>query len=63
MNELQEFIVNKGLEKASIEVLKQAIIEDNNICPQMKEFWISYINGVSIAKDVYDILSILFGGM
>lgn len=59
MNDLQKFIISKGLEKASIEVIKQSIIQDSSLSNDVKEFWIGTINGYSICKDVCDILSFL----
>ena len=59
MNELQKFIVKKGLEKASLDVIKKAIYEDPQVSNDMKEFWIGVINGYSISKDIYDIMEFL----
>ena len=62
MNELQNFIIKKGLEKASLGVIKQAIIEDPNLSNDTKEFWLGVIRGYSIAKDAYDLLELLRRG-
>lgn len=59
MNELQKFIVKKGLEKASLDVIKKAIHEDPQVSNDIKEFWIGVINGYSISKDLYDIMEFL----
>lgn len=59
MNELQNFIVKKGLEKASIEVIKEAIRQEPNISADVKEFWFGVIRGYSVSKDVYDVLEFL----
>ena len=59
MNELQKFIVKKGLEKASLDVIKKAIYEDPQVSNDMKEFWLGVINGYSISKDLYDIMEFL----
>ena len=59
MNDLQKFIINKGLEKASLEVIKQAIRQDPSLPNDVKEFWLSVIRGYSISKDVYDLLDYL----
>ena len=59
MNDLQKFIINKGLEKASLEVIKQAIRQDPSLPNDVKEFWIGVIRGYSISKDVYDLLDYL----
>lgn len=59
MNDLQNFIIGKGLEKASIEVIKQYIAQDPSLSDDVKAFWIRTISGYSICKDVCDILSFL----
>ena len=58
MNDLQNFIISKGLEKASMEVVKQAIRQDPSLPNEVKEFWIGYIKGASITKDVVDIIKL-----
>ena len=60
MNELEKYILNKGLEKASVELIKQSIQQDISLTQNQKVFWMNFLNGVSIAKDTQDILSILF---
>ena len=59
MNDLQNFIISKGLEKDSLEVIKQAIHQDPSLPNDVKEFWLSVIRGYSISKDVCDILDFL----
>ena len=59
MNDLREFIIQKGLEKASLEVIKQAICQDSYLSNDVKDFWLGVIKGYSISKDVYDILDFL----
>ena len=59
MNELQKFIVSKGLEKASLEAIKQAICQDSDLPEDTKEFWLGVVKGYSITKDVSDILAFL----
>ena len=59
MNDLQKFIINKGLEKASLEVIKRAIRQDPSLSNDVKEFWLGVIRGYSISKDVYDLLDYL----
>ena len=58
MNDLQNFIIKKGLEKASLELIKEAILSDPTLTPETKEFWIGYIKGASITKDVVDIIKL-----
>ena len=59
MSDLQSFIIKKGLEKASLETIKQAIIQDPCLSNDVKEFWLGVIRGYSISKDVCDILDFL----
>ena len=59
MNDLLAFIMRKGLEKATIYALKEEIIKDNTLSRSNKEFWISFLDGVSIANDVCDIITII----
>ena len=61
MNDLQSFIIKKGLEKASIEAIKQAIRQDPHLPNDVKDFWLSVVKGYSIFKDVCDILDFLNG--
>ena len=56
MNDLQKFIISKGLEKA--ELIKESILSDPTLTPETKEFWIGYIKGASITKDVVDIIKL-----
>ena len=59
MNDLRNFILNKGLEKASLELIKEAIRSEPTLSPETKEFWLGYIKGISITKDVVDIINLL----
>ena len=59
MNDLRNFIINKGLEKASLELIKESIRSEPTLSPETKEFWLGYIKGASITKDVIDILRFL----
>ncbi len=59
MNDLRNFIINKGLEKASLELIKEAIRSEPTLSPETKEFWLGYIKGMSITKDVVDIINLL----
>lgn len=59
MNDLKNFIINKGLDKASLELIKEVIRSEPTLSPETKEFWLGYIKGASITKDVIDILRFL----
>ena len=59
MNDFSKFIIRKNLEKASWEDIKEAIRSDSTLSSETKEFWIGFINGISITKDVVDIIKLL----
>ena len=44
MNDLQKFIIYKGLEKASLKVIQQAIRQDPSLSNNVKEFWLGVKN-------------------
>ena len=60
---LSEYLENKCLETASIELVKQAILEDMTLSPVQKQNWISLINTMTTAKNTADICKILSGRM
>ena len=57
---LQEYISNKVLEKASVETLKAIIRSDSSIPLAAKRLWLQQIEQYSKAKEVIDLLTILF---
>lgn len=59
MNELQNFIIRKGLEKASLECIKQAIRDDSSLTNDTKDILLGVIRGLSISKDICDVLTYL----
>jgi hypothetical protein len=59
MNDLKNFIIRKGLEKASLELIKEAIRSEPTLSTETKEFWLGYIKGMSVTKDVVDIINLL----
>ena len=61
MNGLNIFLANKCLETASVELAKQAIMEDMTISLSTKQNWISMIDTWSNAKNMADIFKIMFG--
>ena len=60
---LNEYLANKCLETASVELAKQAILEDTALTPVQKQNWISLLNTMSTAKNMADICKILSGRM
>ncbi len=63
MTDLYNYLLNKCLETASAELVKQAILEDMTLSPVQKQNWISLINTMSAAKNTADICKILSGRM
>ena len=61
MNDLQNFIIQKGLEKASLEAVKQSICQDPSLPNHVKAYWLNEIKSYSMAKDMCDILNLLNG--
>ena len=59
MEDFQRFLIRKGVEKASIWAIKEAIKADVTLSDETKEFWIAFLNGVSITRDIVDIVKIL----
>ena len=61
--DIKQYVKKKGMETASIELIKQAIQDDNSLSQNtMKEF-ISTINMFSTAKNMAELLMILSGRM
>ena len=60
---LNEYLANKCLETASIELSKQAIVEDQNLSATTKQNWLYMINTMSTAKNMADICKIFSGKM
>ena len=60
---LNEYLASKCLETASVELAKQAILEDASLSPAQKQNWISLLNTMSAAKNMADICKILSGIM
>ena len=59
MNDLKNYILNKGLEHASLDVIKQAIRQEPSLSGDIKDFWIGVIEGYSMVKDQYDLMNFL----
>lgn len=63
MNNLNNYLANKCLETASIELSKQTIAEDKVLSPATSQNRISIINTKSAAKNLVDVCKILSGKM
>lgn len=56
MNELQKFILNKGLENISVEELKQAIKQDDTLTQFERDTLFKFIDICSAYKTANDFL-------
>lgn len=61
MNNINDYLANKCLETASIELVKQVILEDTTLSLEQKQNWISLLNTMTSAKNMADICKILSG--
>ena len=56
---LNDYIIQKGLEKTKIEIIKQMIRNEISLSVQQKSNWINAIDSYSRGKDKKDILTFL----
>jgi len=56
---LNDYIIQKGLEKAKAEIIKQMICNDMTLSNQQKANWLNMIDAYSRAKDINDLLTFL----
>lgn len=61
--DINQYLKNKGMETASLELIKQAIQEDISLSQNAKQEFISTINMYSNAKNIAELLMILSGRM
>ena len=61
--DLKQYVTNKCLETASIELIKQTILEDYSLSSMTKNEWISVINMFSNVKNLAELCKILSGRM
>lgn len=61
--DINQYLKNKGMETASLELMKQAIQEDISLSQNAKQEFISTINVYSNAKNIAELLMILSGRM
>lgn len=54
---LNNYIIQKGLEKAKTEIIKQMICNDMSLSNQQKANWLNAIDAYSRAKDINDLLT------
>ena len=59
MNDLIAYIKRKGLEKATIYGLKEIIYNDPTLNKDDKTYLMSLLDGISIGKDICDIIAII----
>ena len=55
----KNYILQKGLEKAKAEILKQIVFNDSNLSNQQKENFLNVIDSYSKVSDIKDILTFL----
>lgn len=56
---LNDYIIQKGLEKTKIEIIKQMLRNETSLSVQQKSNWINAIDSYSRGKDKKDILTFL----
>ena len=56
---LNEYIVQKSLEKTTAKIIKQKICEDASLSNQQKADWLALIDAYSKAKEIKDLLTFL----
>ena len=56
---LNDYFIQKGLEKAKTEIIKQMICNDMSLSNQQKANWLNAIDSYSRAKDINDLLTFL----
>ena len=61
--DVKQYVINKGMETAAIELMKQVIQEDISLFQNTKQEFISTINMFSTAKNMAELLMILSGRM
>ncbi|MBO4859047.1 MAG: hypothetical protein J5527_11100 [Treponema sp.] len=61
--DIKQYLKQKGMETASIELIKQVIQEDSSLSQNSKKEFISTINTFSSAKNMAELLMILSGRM
>ena len=61
--DVKQYVINKGMETASIELMKQVIQEDISLSQNTKQEFISTISMFSTAKNIAELLMILSGRM
>ena len=54
--DVKQYVINKGMETASIELMKQVIQEDISLSQNTKQEFISTINMFSTAKNMAELL-------
>jgi hypothetical protein len=59
MNDLGKFVARKCLEKASIAVIKKAVMNDSSLSDSQKIALVNGLNVISMASDIKDIMKIL----
>ncbi len=61
--DVKQYVINKGMETASIEMMKLVIQEDISLSQNTKQEFISTINMFSTAKNMAELLMLFSGRM
>lgn len=63
MINFNQYVFNKSIEKIRMNLLKQAIYNNNYISYYQKNICINYLDMVSMAKDINDIINLILSAM
>lgn len=61
--DVKQYVINKGMETASIEMMKLVIQEDISLSQNTKQEFISTVNMFSTAKNMAELLMLFSGRM
>lgn len=59
---LKDYLINKGLEKAKLELIRNVIVNDRCLTDQQKTNWLRIINEYSKQKERMDFIQFLLTG-
>ena len=54
---LKDYLINKGLGKAKLELISNVIVNDRCLTDQQKTNWLNVIDVYSMANDINDLLT------
>lgn len=59
---LKDYLINKGLEKAKLELIRNVIVNDSCLTDQQKTNWLRTINEYAKQKECMDFIQFLLTG-